>query len=829
MIQLRRSRAGNVSVACFLVLLFTADFVFSASNIVIAENLVASPASALTITDVASAEHSFPIHHSLTKLPNGSICTIFLSRDIEPDIVNGVYVSLSSDNGVTWSTPHRVSTQQFCSQGYAIASDSQNNVYAAWIGNDGLASARVFFSKFDGVVWNLPVDVSVGIEPAIYCVSIDMCIDGNGNVHLVWDTSRSGNSTHDYMRNQIYYAKYDGEWSSPVLISNHFDSTPFFQLNPSIAVDSKNNLHVVWEGSNYLSTAGQVWYVKNDGYWHYPTQLAWSDIPSMFVMYVQAPVIAVDSNDLLHVAWQAAADSNVRTNQIWYLSYSNSTGPSIPRVISNVPLSSTSDQEWPTLSIDAANRVHVMWMSTREDALYYSRYDPLQSWSTPVQVEESNAIYPNLAASPLGSPETTELGYVFTSGSKILFNTVLVDSLPTGPAFSVAVSPVSEIIGVGQTLRLTCSVVAGIAPYSYQWCLNGSVISETNISSWLFTESSVGTYLVSVMVTDATGNVVYSQDAKVKVTNEYIKGHFGCIEKGNEASGQSGVFAFGTKYPLNVNATITSMSAYLTTWQGQQQPSSFNCRFAIYSDNNGYVGNLISQTKISTYNLTDGTRLCKATFDTPVTLSPGNYWLLGVSDAPGVMACNLQTNDYNQSIIFDMNDLNFPSTVSDTPFYGKIYSIYASWELNRPSYLQEVFSISSNSTVSSLVFDTERNQLFFTVSGPSGTVGYADLYISKSLLDDARLLTVFLDDARLNFTSTFQDDVWILHFVYSHSTHEITVNMENTVQETPTAPSVIPEIADLKILGLITVILTTATLTLLIVFRQGNSEGKNLS
>jgi hypothetical protein len=808
-------------VFCF-VLLFGSIFSVISANTA-GKNLDASDGSATDIAGNVCLERISSLRHSLAKLPNGMLFMIFKSEVVEAGAIDAVYVCKSNNNGVTWSSPTRVSTSQYCGQGYAIASDLNNNVYAAWVGTEGVSSPwNIYIAKFNGVSWSSPVGLYTGFEPALYIISLDMCIDSNSNVHVVWDTSRAGNSTHEYMRNQIYYAKFNGAtWSAPVLISAHPSNTPYFQLNPCIAVDSKNNLHVVWEGSAYPSTKGQVWYVKNDGQWNNPMLLVESVIPNMYAMYLQNVALDVDSNDVLHIVWQAPADMNTRTDQIWYMSYGASL--STPRVISNTPLSGTSDQTWPAITVDSSNRVHVLWMSSREGTMYYSRYDPAQSWSTPVQVEDANAAYPNFAESPYYSRETAELGYVFSRGSSIFFNTVNVNSIPAGPNFSVYISPISENVGVGQALRFTCAIKAGTSPYSYQWRVNGTDVQGANADSWVFEGSTAGTYLVSVAITDAASNTVYSQAAKVKVTNDYVKGYFGCIENGNQGKGENAYYAFGSKYTLNVEANITSMSAYLSAWKGQQYPTTYSCRFAIYTDSGGSVGRLISQTKIASYNATGFARLCKADFDAPVSLSPGTYWLMGVMDASaGGTASSIQTNDYNQSVGFNIGGMDFLNAGAGTPYYGSIYSIYASWELNRPTNLQEVFSVSSNSTISSLIFDAEKNQISFTVTGPSGTVGYADFYISKSMLNDPKLLTVLLDGTQLNFTTISQDETWILHFIYSHSTHEVTLNMVNGDQNlpTPSAVSVIDEFMELNILCLITAVLTIALLGLVVIHRK---------
>ena len=97
---------------------------------------------------------------------------------------------------------------------------------------------------------------------------------------------------------------------------------------------------------------------------------------------------------------------------------------------------------------------------------------------------------------------------------------------------------------------------------------------------------------------------------------------------------------------------------------------------------------------------------------------------------------------------------------------------------------QDVFSVASNSTVSDLAFNSTSGQLSFTVSGPSGTTGYANVYISRSLVNDTSNIKAYMDGNAISYTVTSTDDSWILHLTYHHSTHEITINLNNASTST---------------------------------------------
>lgn len=127
---------------------------------------------------------------------------------------------------------------------------------------------------------------------------------------------------------------------------------------------------------------------------------------------------------------------------------------------------------------------------------------------------------------------------------------------------------------------------------------------------------------------------------------------------------------------------------------------------------------------------------------------------------------------------------------------------------------QNVFSVTSNSTVSELAFNSTSRELSFTVTGPSGTTGYVNVYIAKSLIDNIADVKVYLDGDQLNYTATSLDDSWLLHFTYSHSTHKVNINLG-------LIPFIPPQLITPLSLGILAVALAVATVLLVFKIRRG--------
>jgi hypothetical protein len=92
-----------------------------------------------------------------------------------------------------------------------------------------------------------------------------------------------------------------------------------------------------------------------------------------------------------------------------------------------------------------------------------------------------------------------------------------------------------------------------------------------------------------------------------------------------------------------------------------------------------------------------------------------------------------------------------------------------------------VMQVSSNSSVSDLVFDSSRNLLNFTVSGPAGTHGFFDAAIAKSLLLGQPV--VLIDGVGHTASVTEDADFWYIHVTYPHSAHHVAIEGSNTIPE----------------------------------------------
>jgi hypothetical protein len=367
---------------------------------------------------------------------------------------------------------------------------------------------------------------------------------------------------------------------------------------------------------------------------------------------------------------------------------------------------------------------------------------------------------------------------------------------------SVSICPPSASINVGGSVEFNSTVTGGQAPYRYQWFLNGTILMDATSASWTFKPPARGTYSVYLKVyasasseNESITNAGQSNTARVVVGKQSFTGSFGYPNPSSQASGSGTQYTvYGSRFMLNVEANVTSMSC-LMDYQVDPYYLNQNCSysFAIYRDNYGAVGSLVAQTAQGTMFYYDHDVPLWYTLDFPsvVHLAPAAYWLVTVqNDTQRVMISSSVLDNY-VSVCSFISGMTFPASLPSTIYTPNyVFSMYASWEVNFSASLSEetnVLSVASNSTLSSLAYSSTTNELSFKVNGSSGTTGYAQVFISKTSLPDIAAVDVTLDGRDLNFTATSLGDSWVLYFVYSHSTHDVAINMQlNVVPEFPT-------------------------------------------
>lgn len=256
-----------------------------------------------------------------------------------------------------------------------------------------------------------------------------------------------------------------------------------------------------------------------------------------------------------------------------------------------------------------------------------------------------------------------------------------------------------------------------------------------------------------------TGSQIWSYQALERVASSpAISDGTVFVGCGSGSLGAGGLYAFGAKYSLQ-----TSLSLFLNS---KTSLLGFRVNLnGILEANGTPIG---GASILLSYSVTDGQTWNDIT--AVPTSSDGNYSAVWQPSATGTYLVRARWTSYYPYDAAESTRMLSVNTFDD----------------------QNVFSVVSNSTVSALAFNSTSKELSFTLSGPTGTTGFVDVAIAKTLIANIADLRVYIDGASLNYVAASTPDSWQLHFTYIHSTHSVIVNLGNTVVPEPPEPEPFP-------------------------------------
>lgn len=153
-----------------------------------------------------------------------------------------IYFSKSTDGGLTFSAPQNISNNEAFSQNPSVATDD-SNIFVTW-SDDHMGNTAIFLSKSTdgGLTFSPPQNISNNME---YSVGPSIATDGS-NIFVTWVYHLEGKNPDILFSKSI-----DGRetFSAPQNISN----TSGYSTTPSIATDG-SNIYITWTDSQPQSS-----------------------------------------------------------------------------------------------------------------------------------------------------------------------------------------------------------------------------------------------------------------------------------------------------------------------------------------------------------------------------------------------------------------------------------------------------------------------------------------------------------------------------------------------------------------------------------------------
>ncbi len=201
---------------------------------------------------------------------------------------------------------------------------------------------------------------------------------------MYW-TAASGN-------NEIYYLKWNGTTGTILVDEVRITTANGFSARPDIAIDSQDNVHIVWLDRREGGTNAEIYYEKldNDGNTLVDdTRLTFAEGSSV------RPSMIIDSQDNILVTWYDDRDDpnaggtigGVSSNHEIYYKKLDNNGNTILDDIRVTDADGLSQR--PYLDVDSNDDVHISYMDTRDSwvggmltgnnnyEMYYTKLDGL--------------------------------------------------------------------------------------------------------------------------------------------------------------------------------------------------------------------------------------------------------------------------------------------------------------------------------------------------------------------------------------------------------------------------------------------------------------------
>ncbi|MDH5645845.1 MAG: hypothetical protein OEZ01_07545, partial [Candidatus Heimdallarchaeota archaeon] len=187
-----------------------------------------------------------------------------------------------------------------------------------------------------------------------------IAIDSSDNIHIVWDDFSDYDGSG--VDQDIFYRRYSRStlsWSNISVLSAESNNNA---LRPNIAIDHHDNIHVVWYDSADLIGAGtdpDIFYKKFDS-----STSSWGNlqlISAESTANSYTPSIIADNEDNLYVVWHDNTDlgGSGSDYDILYKKYNSSTSSWGDTGVISTDSSTSSFS--PSLRFDSQDNLHVVW------------------------------------------------------------------------------------------------------------------------------------------------------------------------------------------------------------------------------------------------------------------------------------------------------------------------------------------------------------------------------------------------------------------------------------------------------------------------------------
>ena len=373
-------------------------------------------ASSYTVDDdVISTATQYNSQRKLARTSDGTLHTVFNKYNGSS---NQIYYAYSIDNGLNWICEQISYPQVDYPQYYpSIAVDSMDNIHIVWEGfgwNSYPSRVNLLYRMKSETGWQETEKIT---DMDDYSYDASIAVDSMDNIHVVWIGTGYGDNTGYY--NIQYRMRNTSGWQP----RENLTDIECEQFEPAIAIDTHDNIHVVWYGCGWGNNPS-----SDNIQYKMRTETGWQNQESVTdSSYSQTyPSIAVDSLDNIHVVWEGYGSTHSLNSNIKYR-VKTETGWNQLENITDID----ADQNYPSIALDSQDNIHVVWhgenWGSNPDAnniQYRLRTD--MGWQTQVGLTDQayNQMYPSCIWAmwpdpPLVRTDVPETGFALVYTSQV--------------------------------------------------------------------------------------------------------------------------------------------------------------------------------------------------------------------------------------------------------------------------------------------------------------------------------------------------------------------------------------------------------------------------
>lgn len=283
-----------------------------------------------------------------------------------------IFASYSTDGGENW-IEEQISFGAGSQRNTSIAVDSKDNIHVVWQGKGWGSNPSYYNIQYRKRTTSWQTQEAV-TDKSSDQVNPGIAIDAEDNVHVVWQGKGWGSNPGFF---NIRYRKRIDSWQLQEAITDKDQN----QRSPSIAVDGIGNVHVVWSGIGWGAnpTIDNIQYRKRTSSWQAQEHV--SDRTD----FQWGPCVAVDTNNNVHVAWYGDGWAPyVGRHQIRYRQRTTSSWQ-VHEALTEINM----DQNSPSIALDKDGNVYVAWFGKGWGTYPYKYNIQLRKRTNSWQVQEN--------------------------------------------------------------------------------------------------------------------------------------------------------------------------------------------------------------------------------------------------------------------------------------------------------------------------------------------------------------------------------------------------------------------------------------------------------